>query len=63
MWNTVRTEIRVAAALITFAFHDTRRPIDELVCSTDASTAAREDSIGRHGGYGVTSRHFQPGFV
>ena len=29
--------------------------------STGASTGVGEDSIRRHGGYGVTSRHFEPG--
>ena len=62
MWNSVRTELRVTAATIVCAFHDTRRPIDELVCSTDASTGEGEDSPSRHGGYGVTSRHFEPGW-
>ena len=50
VWHSVRTELRVCAALEVFAFHDTRRLIDELVYSTDASTGAGEDSISRHGG-------------
>ena len=53
----------VAAVPVAFAFHDTPCPIDELVCPTDAFTGKGEDSISRHGGYGVTSRHFEPGEV
>ena len=46
----------MVAAIVAFAFHDTRRPDDELVFSTDASTGEGEDSSGRHG-----ARHFERG--
>ena len=48
VWNSVKTELRVAGALVAFAFHDARRPIDEMVCSTDASTGETYDSIIQH---------------
>ena len=49
--NSVRAELRLAAAVIVFfAFYGTRRSTDELVCSTDASMGEGEDSIKRHGG-------------
>ena len=41
-----------------FAFHDTRRPIDEVVYAKDTSTGEGEGSMSRYGGYSVTTRQF-----
>ena len=46
-----------------FAFHDTRRPIDEVVHSTGASTGEGGGSMSRYGGYCATSRLFEPEYV
>ena len=44
-----KTELRAAAILVVFAFHDTRRPLDEVVHSTDEGAG----SMSLYGGYGV----------
>ena len=50
----------MAAALAALTFHDTRRPIDEVVYSTDLSTGESGRSISRYGvKCGVASRHFE----
>ena len=48
-----KTELRAAAILVVFAFHDTRRPLDEVVHSTDTSTGEGAGSMSGYGGYGV----------
>ena len=58
-----KKELRVATALVAFAFHNNRCPVDELLYSRDVSTGEGDGSVGRYGGDGVASRQFEPDVV
>ncbi len=55
LWSECRVELRAAAALVVCARLDTRRPVDSVVASPDASRVSSR-ARGDFGGYGVTTR-------
>ncbi|CAK0792247.1 unnamed protein product, partial [Prorocentrum cordatum] len=63
IWPEVIRELRVAAALVPFAYYDAKRPVDSTVYSTDASTGDLDPAGSLHGGYGVTKRELSQQLV
>ncbi|CAK0837915.1 unnamed protein product, partial [Prorocentrum cordatum] len=56
LWPEVATECRVAAALIAFAYLDTKLEVDPAVLATDASTGSGDLEATGFGGYAVTEK-------
>ncbi|CAK0869005.1 unnamed protein product [Prorocentrum cordatum] len=63
IWPEVIRELRVAAALVPFAYYDAKRPVDSTVYSTDASTGDLDPAGSLYGGYGATKRELSQQLV
>ncbi|CAK0853843.1 unnamed protein product [Prorocentrum cordatum] len=56
LWPEVATECRAAAALIAFAYLDTKLEVDPVVLATDASTGSGDLEATGFGRYAVTEK-------
>ncbi|CAK0839254.1 unnamed protein product [Prorocentrum cordatum] len=56
LWPEVVRDLRAAAALVPFADCDAKRPVDTMVCFTDASAGDLDPLGWMFGGYGSTER-------
>ncbi|CAK0905955.1 unnamed protein product [Prorocentrum cordatum] len=54
LWPSAERELRQAAALVAFAFADSKRPFHAAVVATDSSGAGLDDA----GGYGVVTQEW-----